>query len=421
MDKMAYYFFKCMVFISMLKAYKYRITPNALQRNLFARHFGCSRWVYNWALEKKQAFYKETGQSLSRRALQDELVLLKKQTDTYWLNEVNSQTLLASLGNLDVAYKNFFQKRANLPQFKSKYDGHQSYQCPQHVQVQFEQQVIDLPKIKHVKAIIHRKFEGKIKTCTISRTPTHKYFISVLVETPDNEPILSVIEPDKTVGIDLGIKDFLITSEGQKHPNHRFLKRNLKRLKRLQRKLSKKEERSSNRAKVRKKLARLHEKIRNQRLDMIHQASAKLVYKNFDTSFAIEDLNIKGMLKNHKLAGAIGDCGWRLFLNALSYKSKWSGKNVLTIERWAPSSKTCSQNGTYKKDLTLSERIYSCDECGIEFDRDINAALNIRKFALVQIGREPSESKPWDHALTGNVVYSSYHDMKKEADTIALA
>lgn len=402
----------------MLKAYKYRIYPTAEQKTMFAQHFGCSRWVYNWGLAKKQEHYKETKKSLSKRDLQDKLVYLKKTEEKKWLKEVNSQTLLATLGHLDKAFKRFFHKKAKFPKFKSKYNGHQSYQCPQHVKVNIENSLIDLPKIKNIKANFHRKFIGKIKTCTIKKTPTNKYFISILVETNDIEPIAVPVEATQTVGIDLGIKELLITSHGTTEANNKFLAKSTNKLRKLQRRLSKKEKGSSNRAKARKKLAIVHEKVANQRLNAIHQASAKLVYKSQDTSFALEDLNVKGMMSNHKLARAIADCGWRIFQNALEYKCKWNGKNVIKISRWEASSKTCSSCHNVKRSLSLSERTYCCDNCGFVIDRDLNAAINIKKFALAKLGLDWPQDKPVDHALAGiSSANLAIHGMKQEAPT----
>ncbi len=403
----------------MLKAYKYRIYPNAIQRQKFAEHFGCVRWVYNWALTRRQSHYKETGLTLSRIELQNELVSLKKEIS--WLKEVNSQSLLASLINFDTAYKNFFKRQTQFPRFKSKYHGRQSYQCPQHVKVDLDKNFVNLPKIKRIKIELHRKFSGEIKTCTVSKTPTDKYFISVLVDTNVLTPVSSPIEGDKTLGIDLGIKDFVITSSGDKEPNHKYLYKNQKRLKSAQRKFFKKIKGSANRAKARKKVAKIYEKLTSQRQDRAHQISAKLVYKNHDTSFAIEDLNVQGMMKNHKLAKSIGDCGWHFFTKTLQYKSQWSGKNVIMIDRWFPSSKTCSQCGKIKEKLSLSTRTYECEYCGAIIDRDINAAINIKKVALLQIGPGRSEYKPVDHAMAGTAISSSLviHGEKQEAHTIA--
>ena len=325
-----------------LKAYKYRLYPNANQISLLNQHFGCARFVYNWALDKKTKAYKDNKINLSRRELQDSLVKLKKEPDTKWLSEVNSQTLLASLLNLDTAFKNFFKKNSKFPRFKKKYNGHQSFQCPQHVTVNFLNNTVNLPKIKNIKIKLHREFSGKIKTCTISKTPTNKFYISILVDNNETIPIPTTIEPNHTIGIDFGIKSLAITSDKQCFANNKFLSKNCKKLKTLQRRHAKKTKNSNNRIKAKLKLAKLHEKIASQRLDTIHQITAELVYKNHATCFALEDLHVKGMLSNHKLAKAIADSGFGLLRNKLEYKSKWSGKNVILAGRFDPSSKQCS-------------------------------------------------------------------------------
>ena len=402
----------------MLKAYKYRIYPNTIQRRSFGDHFGCARWVYNWALEKRKSHHEKTGETMSRRELQDELVGLKKDKD--WLRQVNSQALLASLINLDTAYKNFFKGRAKFPRFKSKYHGHQSYQCPQHVKVDIITKQVNLPKIKGINIRLHRKFYGDIKTCTVSKSPTDKYYISILVETPEVDPKAVEVEGNKTLGIDLGIKEFAITSSGKKESNHKYLYKSSRKLKLAQRRFFKKVKGSANRAKARRRVAKVYEKLTNQRKYRAHQLSATLVYKSHDTSFALEDLNVQGMMKNHKLAKAIGDCGWHFFIKTLQYKSQWSGKNVIMIDRWFPSSKTCSQCGNVKEELLLSTRTYKCEYCNISLDRDVNAAINIKKAALLQIGQGLPEYKPVDHAMAGTIHHSLViHGAKQEAATRA--
>ena len=366
----------------MLKAYKYRSYPTKAQAELMGKHFGCARHVYNWALNLKQAHYQETGKSLSKRALQDLLVTSKK-TDKPWLNEVNSQSLLASLLNLDNAFGHFFKKRAQFPRFKKKQASWQSFQCPQHVEVNFEEGLLNLPKIKNIPTKFHRPFLGKIKTVTLKRAPSGKYFASILVEDLDITPIPALIEQEKTLGLDMGISHFLIDSEGNKVENPKPLLNALQKLQAEQRKFSRLKKDSHNRAKQKSKVAILHEKVANKRYDFIHQLSAKLADKNQATSFAIEDLHIKGMIQNRKLARAIADCGWRMFLNALSYKCDWNGKNIIKIGRFAASSKTCSACGIKQEKLPLSIREWQCS-CGTQHDRDINAAIMIKQFSLAQ-------------------------------------
>ncbi|MDF2549252.1 MAG: Mobile element protein [Chlamydiales bacterium] len=399
-----------------LKAYQYRIYPSKEQAKLFSQHFGASRWVYNWGLDLKKKHFEETKKNLSKRSLQDELVALKKTEEKAWLTEVNSQSLLASLAHLDSAFSNFFAKRAAFPNFKKKYSGRQSYQCPQHVSVDIENKLLHLPKIKNVKINLHRPFSGKIKTCTVTKSATGKYYISLLVEKDEVKAPQVMPTPHTTLGIDLGIASFATLNTGEKIQNSRYHKKQLKKLKSCQRKLSKKIKRSANYAKARKRLAKIHEKVTDQRKNQAHQVSAKLVYKSQDALFAVESLNVKGLVKNRSLSREIADCGWNAFINCLKYKAEWAGKQVLEVDRFYPSSKICSNCTHYKSDLKLSMRIYDCSCCGSAMDRDMNAAINLKKFALEQIGTEWAEFKPGDHALTG-MATSEFNGMKQEAAT----
>lgn len=364
-----------------MKAHKYRIYPNAQQKMLLEKHFGCARHVYNWALSEKEKHYKETGKSLSKRAIQD-LMVASKKADKPWLSEVNSQSLLASLANLDTAFSNFFKGRSKFPRFKKKYASWQSFQCPQHVSIDADTSVINLPKIKGIKAKLHRSFAGKIKTVTVKKSPTGKYFASVLVDDDAISPVPTTIERDKAIGIDVGLSHFLTDSDGNEIANPRFLKASLVKLARAQKKLSRCKKGSANRAKQKTKVAAIHEKVANQRHDFIHQVSAQLAVKNHATTIAVENLNIKGMVKNRKLARAIQDVGWGMFLSALEYKCLWNGKNLIRIGRFVPSSKTCNGCGHKVAEMPLSVRVFDCPECGRSADRDHNAAQNIRDIGL---------------------------------------
>ncbi|WOG29035.1 RNA-guided endonuclease TnpB family protein [Endozoicomonas sp. 8E] len=364
-----------------MRAFKYRIYPNAEQKVFIAKHFGCSRHVYNWALSEKDKHYKETGKSLSKRQLQDRLVASKKD-DKEWLTDVNSQSLLASLANLDTAFTNFFQGRARFPKFKSKYSGWQSFQCPQHVTVDFEASVMNLPKLKGIKAKLHRPFSGKVKTVTVKRSPSGKYFASVLVDDSFFDPVPVTIERKNTVGLDVGLTEFLIDSEGNKTENPRILKDSLVRLSIEQKKFARKKKGSTNRAKQKRKVAIIHEQVASRRYDFIHQKTANLADKSHATTFAVEDLNIKGMVKNRKLARAIQDAGWGMFLTTLDYKCRWNGKNLIRIGRFQPSSKLCNGCGHKMEAMPLSVREWQCPNCQSVNDRDINAARNIRDIGL---------------------------------------
>lgn len=355
-----------------LKAFKYRLNPTKEQSVLIDKHIGSCRFLYNLALETKQIAYAGNQINLSCFDLIKQLPDLKKECE--WLKEVNSQSLQASITNLDTAYTNFFKGQADFPKFKSKNKSTQSFNVPQSIVL--ENCKLIIPKFKKGIAIIqHRNFEGKIKQATISKTPTGKYFASILVETNDNGCPKKAVSKENTVGIDLGIKDFLITSEGNKVSNPKYLKKAQSKLKYIQRKYSKNKGKRTKR-----KLSKLHEKVGNQRKDFLHKTSSELV-KNHDT-IALETLKVKNMIKNHNLAQSISDVSWGMFVAMLEYKAEWYGANIIRIGTFEPSSKTCSTCGTINKELKLSNRDWTCQKCHSIHDRDINASVNIKNFAL---------------------------------------
>lgn len=358
----------------MLKAYKYRLSPNKTQAELINKHIGSARFVYNLALETKQAAYISNRFNMSCFDLVKQLPDLKKECD--WLKEVNSQTLQQSIVNLDVAFNSFFKGKSDFPKFKSKYKSRLSFQCPQSAEVDFKTNKLFLPKFKKgIDIVLHRDFVGIIKTVTISKTPTGKYFASILVDNKNELPNKAKVKEKTTIGIDLGIKSFLVTSDGQEFDNPKYLRVAESKLKYIQRKYSKNK---GKRTKYR--LAMQHEKVVNQRKDFLHKVSSKLISEN--QAVAIEDLNIKGMIKNHCLAKSIGDAGWGMFVDMLEYKASWQGKSILRIGRFEPSSKVCSCCGSVNKELTLKDREWTCKYCGTLLNRDVNAAINIKSFAL---------------------------------------
>lgn len=366
-----------------LRAYKYRAYPTKEQEVLLAKHFGCSRWVYNYALDKKIKTYQTTKESLSRFTIQKDLPELKKAEETKWLKEVNSQSLQASLENLDKAFTKFFRDKKGFPKFKSKHDNRQSFSVPQNGIVDFETSTISLPKFKKpIKCKLHRRFEGNSKTVTVSKTPTGKYFVSVLVEVNEDIPKLKPIDENKAVGIDLGIKTFAVLSNGEEIQNPKHLRSALKRLKKQQRRVSKKVKGSNNRKKAVKKLAILHENVSNKRNDFLHKVTAKLVSEH-DT-LCLETLKASNMIKNHKLAQSLSDISIGKFNRILEYKAKWNGVNILRIGQFEPSSKMCSC-GEINKELKLSDRVWTCKACGVTHERDKLAASNIKKFAFINI------------------------------------
>ncbi len=383
----------------MFKAFKYRIYPNKKQIEMFEEHFGAVRFVYNWGLEKKTTTYQQESRTLSFFDLCLELKNLKAEEP--WLKSVNSQAIQASLRNLDNAYTRFFREKKGFPRFKSKHNSKQSFQCPQYCSVNWKIGTISIPKIKNIKAELHRRFEGVIKTVTISRSATGKYYASILVENNVLLPNKAELNPDNAVGIDVGLSRFLTTSEGTTVDNPKFFRKSEKKLAYQQYRLSKMKKGSAGRAKQKKRIARLHEHVSNQRRDFLHKVTSKLVGESQATTFCIEDLSIKNMQKNHRLAKSIADVSWGMFFEFLKYKCEWNGKNLIDIARFEPSSKMCSACGIVNKELKLSDREWTCS-CGTKHDRDINAAENIRRMAFQRqniircIGLEQSESTQVD-------------------------
>jgi putative transposase len=353
----------------MFKAYKFRIYPNETQKELISKHIGSSRFVYNLALETKNTAYLGSKTNLSPFDLIKQLPELKKEYT--WLKEVNSQSLQQAIQNMDVAFKKFF-KGAGFPKFKKK-SSSGSFSVPQSVSI--EDNLLFIPKFKNgIKIVQHRDINGIIRSATISKTPTGKYFASILVDDNKEAPAKYKIKEFNTIGVDLGIKDFAITSEGEVFENPKYLRKVQSKLKYIQRKYSKhKGKRTKN------KLALAHEKVTNKRKDFLHKVSSKLISEN--QTICLETLNVEGMLKNHKLAQSISDASWGTFVSMLEYKAEWNGNNILKIGTFVPSSKTCNICGTINKELTLKDRTWTCKN-GHVLDRDINASINIKTFAL---------------------------------------
>ena len=367
---------KFSIFASMMKAFKYRIFPTDEQKDQLQRYFGVSRLVYNLGLETKTEAYAQRKKSISKYDLIKQLPELKKEFA--FIKECPSQSLQTVLINLDTAYQNFFKGKGQFPKFKNRYSK-QSLAFPQGYTISFEDNKITLPKLKDIAVDFHREFRGTPKTVTLSKDVTNKYYISVLVDT-NTTVEKKLVNYDNAVGVDFGIKDLAITSDGEVFENKNHYKSQQKRLRTEQRSLARKQKGSINRQKQKLVVALLHEKIRNQRKDQLHKLSKYLV-DNYDT-IVLEDLAVSNMVKNHCLAKAISDMGWRELRTMLEYKSKWYGKNLLTIGRFEPSSKVCSNCGSMKKDLKLSDRTYVCNNCNSSMDRDINAAINIKNFGL---------------------------------------
>jgi len=367
----------------MLKTYKYAIFPTEEQKIQLTKFFGCSRFIYNLGLETKIQAWKSARKRLSFIDLAFQAKELKHTEHASWLKECPSQAIQMSLKNLDNSYNNFF-KGKGFPKFKSKHSK-QSIQLPQGVKVFFDKNTILLPKLKKVACDFHRKFYGKIKTVTVSKTSTNKYFVSILVDNQKELPKKKPVIENTSIGLDMGVKTFVTLSNGKFFENNKYLRCNLKRLRVEQRKMSRRykkgaKEQSKSYMKQKLVVAKLHERIRSQREDYLHKTSTSII-RSFDT-ICIEDLNIKGMMKNKKLSLAISEVGWYKFKTMLEYKAKWYGKNIQYIGRFEPSSKTCSNCGHVFKELSLKDRLWTCQSCGTHHDRDVNAAINIKNFGL---------------------------------------
>ncbi|MGF1676552.1 MAG: RNA-guided endonuclease InsQ/TnpB family protein [Rivularia sp. (in: cyanobacteria)] len=368
------------------KTVQVRLYPTKEQQTQLAQAFGCSRWWWNYALNKSIESYKETGKGLGRSALNALLPALKKAEDTCWLAECYSQVLQATTLNLTTAYKNFFEKRAGFPSFKSKH-GKQSIQYPQNVKI-VDGNVKIPGNIGVVKAKIHRPIEGKVKTVTISKTPSGKYFASILTQTEQDNPTTT---SGKIYGVDLGLNHFAVVTDGEKvskYDNPKHLVKHDKNLKRKQKKLARKLHGSNSRNKYRKIVAKVYERVSNSRQDFLHKLSYKLVSDS--QAVIVENLNVKGMVRNHKLAKSISDCGWGTFINFLAYKLKRKGGNLVEIDRWFPSSKLCSNCFYQMGEMPPDVREWTCPHCGTRHDRDGNAAINIREEGIRIIKAEGS-------------------------------
>lgn len=390
----------------MKRGYRYRIYPDSEQCSLLEQHFGGVRFIYNRSLFIKNLMYSKFKINVTEIDLNNNLSSLKEVHQ--WLKDLNSQSLQQANRNLLTGFKNFFEGRSSYPTTKRKKDNCFSFQVPQNYQINLTTSKIYLPKIGWMKIFLHRDFLDKefiekelvtkevngelvldqklnrkfdiFKTLTVSRTSAGRYHISILIDDHVPEPELVEFDENTTVGIDVGLKSFAALSTGEIIENPRFLKTSLDKLKKLQRDVSRMKKGSRNRRKAVVKLAKQHQLIANQRNDFQHKISMRIISES--QAMALEDLNIKGMVKNHCLAQSISDVGWFEFIRKLMYKAEWYGKTILRIGRFETSSKLCNVCGYKKDDLTLDIREWECPDCKTLHDRDLNAAINVKKIAL---------------------------------------
>jgi len=354
------------------RAYKYRFYPSHDQKQRLAHTFGCCRYVYNWALRERTDAYYQRGERLSYEGTAQRLVSLKKQEETVWLNEVSSVPLQQSLRHLDKAFRNFFEGRADYPSFKKK--RHQQSATYTSNAFTWGGHSLILAKMDAPLDITwHRPLPDGCQpsSVTITKDEAERYFVSILVE----EDIKPLQVTPKMVGLDLGLKSMVITSDGQRHGNPKFFARDEEKLAKAQRRHAKKKKGSKNRNKARRKVARLHKKIADRRRDYQHQLSTHIIREN--QVVCVESLQVKNMIKNHCLAKAISDVGWSEFVRQLEYKATWYGRMLVKIDKWYPSSKRCFDCGHLLDSLTLDVRSWTCPQCGMVHDRDINAAKNV--------------------------------------------
>ena len=365
------------------KAYKYKIKPNQQQEELLSKFFGCVRYIYNWGLNAKTSAYKENGKVVGYIQLAKELTSLKQHQDHKWLNECTTEALQQSLRCLDNAFTAFFRKKTKYPRFKSKKHTRVSVKFINHVYFDFDNWTVRLPKLGKVKLCKNRTFDQstcKQGTCTVSKDHCGTYWCVITVDDLQPKPTKAKLVKDNAIGVDLGIKDYAILSDGTKFANPKHLEKAQRNLAHLQKVFARKDKDSKNYERMRIKVAKCHRSITNQRNDFLHKLSTHLV-SNYDV-ICLEDLNVKGMEQNHHLARAIQGASWSEFVRQLEYKSEWYGKNILFIGRFEPSSKLCHKCGYINQELQLKDREWICPVCGEHLDRDVNAAINIKEIAF---------------------------------------
>jgi putative transposase len=360
--------------------YRYRLDPTAEQAKLLLQFAGARRFVWNWGLDRKQDYYQKTGKTLGFSDLCKELTILKQQPETAWLRQIDSQSLQQALRDLENAFQHFFrrlrsgEKQKGFPKFKSRKTDTPRFRIPQRVVL--EDALVSVPKLGLIKTIVHRPLEGVTKSATFKQEACGHWYISLVVEQQIAPKADRNIE--RHIGIDVGLKTLAVRSDGEAVKNPRWYRTQTRKLAHAQRALMRKQKGSRNRGKARVVVARLHQKVRNQRNDLLHKLSTDLV-RHFDL-ISIEDLNVRGLAKT-KLSKSVLDAGWSMFRTMLTYKTNRQNSHLIAIGRFFPSSKICGACGTVNADLSLAARDWTCS-CGALHDRDLNAARNIDREGL---------------------------------------
>lgn len=367
----------------MIKTYKYKLNPTIKQQKRINMFFGCARYVYNWGLNRKIETYTQENRNIGYNELAHELTKLKQNEETLWLNDCANVCLQQSLRNLDTAFVKFFKEKKGFPKFKSKKKSKDTVKFINSVYFDFKNWKVKIPKIGQIKLCKNKTFDitsCKIGTLNVSKDKCGEYWCTIVINDLQPKKSKTKIVEETSVGIDLGIKDYAILSDGTKYGNPKYLEKYSKKLMHLNKVFSRSKNGGKNHEKIRLRIAKLHRKIAYMRSDFTNKLSSDLI-KRFDT-ICLEDLTISGMLKNHYLANSIQSAAWSEFVRQIEYKSELCGKNVIFIGKFTPSSKTCNKCGYLNSTLKLSDREWTCPKCGEHHDRDINAAINIMYFAL---------------------------------------
>jgi putative transposase len=359
------------------RVYRFRLEPSSEQEQRFRQFAGARRFIWNWALQQRREHYQQMGKTLPAKELSARLVALKDQPETAWLREMDSQLLQQALADVDRAFANFFARRARYPRFKSRKRDQARFRIPQRVRMVGRR--VQVPKIGRVRLRLSQPVEGRTKSATFKQDTCGRWYVSLVAETQMPAVALPLPDPEKSVGLDLGLKDAVVPSDAPPIPPPRFYRRGARKLRRAQRVYSRRQKGSRNKAKARARVARLHQRVANQRADFVHKLSTKLIKTH--QAVCIEDLCVRGLART-KLAKSVADAAMGMMRRLLEYKGRWYGVHVVVVDRFYPSTQLCHVCGFKNEALTLADRTWQCPHCGTVHDRDLNAALNIRDEGL---------------------------------------